>query len=281
MQALVIHNTSAGKQDLSRETLLEAVHRAGADAVSYQEKHQLDLTRADEADLVVIAGGDGTLATVISNLPQGQRLISIVPSGTANNIAMSLGLADRAMALGAIGGTARRQLDIACASWADHSCVFIEGLGFGSLVSMLEAGNGAVGREKIAKGREALGRAVMAAKPLENLIVLDGRALEGEWLFAEFLNVAISGPNLPLAPGSNAGDGAFELVLLSPERREAFCAWLTAPEAEPPPVERMQVVAAEIRGECNFRIDDERCRLGPGETLRIGITGQIEVTCND
>ena len=250
-------------------------------SVSYQEKHQLDLTRAEQADLVVIAGGDGTVAEVICKLPCGHQLISIVPSGTANNIARSLGLGDRAVALAAIAGTARRELDLACAKWAGHSRIFIEGLGFGSLVRMLEAGSGAEGSEKIAQGREALRRAASAAKPIENMIVLDGEALSGEWLIAEFLNVAISGPNLPLAPGSDPGDGTFDLVLLSPERREEFCAWITAPEAEPPPVERMRVATAQVSGECRFRLDDEQCQLGPGEMLRIGFCGQIEVTCND
>ena len=53
----------------------------------------------EPSDLLVLAGGDGTIARILAKLPpssEAQRRIAIVPLGTANNIAQSLGNPDAA-----------------------------------------------------------------------------------------------------------------------------------------------------------------------------------------
>ena len=45
------------------------------------------------ADLIVVAGGDGTVAKIVKNMPDRGVPIAIIPLGSANNIARSFGIA--------------------------------------------------------------------------------------------------------------------------------------------------------------------------------------------
>lgn len=47
---------------------------------------------ADQIDLVIVGGGDGTLNTVVNSLVEHQLPLGILPLGTANDLARTLGL---------------------------------------------------------------------------------------------------------------------------------------------------------------------------------------------
>src|SRR5205823_1524491 len=89
----LIHNPTAGGGEHAAQRLVAAIERAGY-AVRYFSSKEVRIGKVlDRAcDLVAIAGGDGTIRKVaVKARPDGPPL-AILPLGTANNIAKSLGV---------------------------------------------------------------------------------------------------------------------------------------------------------------------------------------------
>src|SRR6185369_915874 len=98
------------------------------------ERDQHDQALAG-SELIVIAGGDGTVQRVATELAWRELPLAILPLGTANNIATSLGIEGPTEALVAGWATARRSpldLGVATGPWGTRR--FIESVG-GGLVS--------------------------------------------------------------------------------------------------------------------------------------------------
>src|SRR5690606_19966284 len=93
MRTLILHNPTAGDRHFRGDTLARIFRDAGH-AVTYRDVKAdgIDRDAAAEADLIVIAGGDGTVGKAVRAIGDLGRQLVIVPLGTANNIARSLGL---------------------------------------------------------------------------------------------------------------------------------------------------------------------------------------------
>src|SRR5687768_2559959 len=92
----LIHNSGAGDEAHSKSTLLSLIAGAGYDC-RYCSTDDGEAWKDinPKADLIVIAGGDGTVKETITELLEnpGKRLpIALLPCGTANNIATSLNI---------------------------------------------------------------------------------------------------------------------------------------------------------------------------------------------
>ena len=87
------HNPSAGHK-ADKDDILAAMKLADFD-VRYVSVKQDDVEKALEkkTDLIVIAGGDGTITEILTKLPDRSTPVAVLPLGTANNIARSLGVA--------------------------------------------------------------------------------------------------------------------------------------------------------------------------------------------
>jgi len=94
MRATVIHNPAAGDGNLPTDELLACVRAAGLVPTCVDSKDP-DLAAAlnRPADLVVVAGGDGTALRAVAQLAHPEVPLLIVPLGTANNIASTFNVA--------------------------------------------------------------------------------------------------------------------------------------------------------------------------------------------
>ena len=105
----------------------------------------LSRLRRDAIDALVVAGGDGTVSQAAGALVGGHVPMAILPLGTANNIAVSLGL-DRPLPELIAGWPAarRRALDVGMArgDWGER--LFLEAVGTG----LIPWGMAAVDAEK-------------------------------------------------------------------------------------------------------------------------------------
>ena len=105
---MLLHNSDAGDEDHSAEAITSLVANAGHE-VAY---HSLDgpgwqQALDESADLVAIAGGDGTVRTVLTAMAEReQALVTVFPLGSANNIARAFGLSGSPAR-----GTRRRLVD--------------------------------------------------------------------------------------------------------------------------------------------------------------------------
>jgi diacylglycerol kinase (ATP) len=233
MCILLVHNPSAGMRQPNARTLVQSLSAQGHQVV-YRSlaEVQVDEALTVPSDLVVVAGGDGTVAKVARRLLGTERLMTILPLGTANNIGSQLGFRrEPARAIEAMGGLVVRALDVGMATGPWGRRAFFEGVGFGLLAHgmpiLTENAHSkafAAPGEKVDALRAALGELLRGFRAERWTLHLDGRVLEGELLMMEALNIAAIGPGLTLASEADPSDGLLDVVCVEAKDR----AWLEA-----------------------------------------------------
>ncbi len=262
MRALLLHNPTSGDGSLTRERLLDALGRGGI-SPRYCSTDDDDYRAAlgEDWDLVVIAGGDGTVGKVARNLADRSIPVAILPAGTANNVALSLGLRGDPEAIAAhLRDAERRTLDIGVATgpWGERN--FVEAVGLGAVALAITSHAPKVSpKERIRLGREVLSATIGDAEPWRQVLRIDRVKIEGDFLFVEILNLRSSGPRLPIAFAAEAGDRMLDIVLLTEDQRERMLDWIGgAPEHSPPPVDAYKGERVSLMWEgVPLRIDDE------------------------
>lgn len=227
MRATLIHNPSAGDAELDESALKEMLSEAGFQVRyrSREEDWKKGLRDQEKSELVIAAGGDGTVTRVALELEGADIPLAILPLGTANNVARALGLVGSAQEIAARWKAAQpRALDIGVvsASWGEYR--FIESVGGGVFARLIaSAGDDSLRLMTGAKGDRALAvleDVLEEAEPSRWEIELDGRDLSGDYVAIEAMNTRFVGPKVPLAPDADPGDGLLDLVLIgSKERR--------------------------------------------------------------
>ena len=261
IRTLLLHNPKAGDGAPAPAELRAALEACGC-AVAYRSKEDDDYkdALAERWDLVAVAGGDGTVAKVARGLRDRSTPIAILPVGTANNIAHSLGLRASAVEIaGQLRGAPLRPLDTGFAEGAWGKRDFLEAVGLGAVAKALKrSGPKPPLEHRIENGRRELCNAIAEAKPRRFSLTVDEETIDGDFLFVEVLNLSFSGPRLPFAHLARPGDQLLDVVILGEEQREAVIEWIREnPEAEPPPLGLRQgrKVSVTWKG-APLRIDD-------------------------
>jgi len=231
LHVLLIHNPGAGDEDHGRDALVHALTLAGHD-VAYRSTEEPDWLDAlgEKPDLFAVAGGDGTAQRVFKELAPGASPVALIPLGTANNIAGTLGLTASAEELiAAWPHFVQRPFDIGegVAPWGRTR--FVETAGGGLIAELFRrAEEGREPDDKVRHGLELLRDALAVVRPAHWELDLDGVYLSDELLGVEALNVREVGPELRLAPAVDPGDGLLDVVLIAEEHRDALRAYVAA-----------------------------------------------------
>ena len=92
MRILLIHNPKAGDRKHSKKQLMAGLTRCGHQTLCHSVKER-DWKKAlkKPVDLVIAAGGDGTVRKTAWEIIGSGVPLAIFPLGTANNLARSLG----------------------------------------------------------------------------------------------------------------------------------------------------------------------------------------------
>ncbi len=167
-------------------------------------------------DLVVAAGGDGTLNEVICGLMQldNPPLLGYLPQGSTNDFAASLHISDDPVkaAEALIQTAAPRTLDIG--RWCDRNFVYVASFGafVHSSYSAPQAAKNALGHfAYILEGMKDLN----SLRPYRIRLTADGEVLDGEYLFGAVCNSTSIGGLMKLDPQRVVlDDGKFELLLI-------------------------------------------------------------------
>lgn len=239
MKATLVHNPTSGEGEISRDGLLRLLRKARIEPL-YQSSDVGELTAilGEPTDIIIVAGGDGTVAKVLAQMPNRAVPVAILPLGTANNIAASFGIGGPldALALG-LRRAERRTLDIGIARGPWGRCHVVEGLGLGALVRTAQRLGDLDGSraEKLKVARKAVRATLKKDEPDRTRIVVDGKPMPREHLMVEILNIAFAGPRLALAPKADMGDGLIDVVLLEPGQRKEMRRWLADERPDGPP----------------------------------------------
>lgn len=245
MRITLLHNATAGSQYHPPAELVELARAAGHE-VSYSSAVDEDLDRKlqDASDVVLVAGGDGTVADVARRLVGRDTALAVLPHGTANNIAAALGVTGTSDAI--INGLAtapRRQLDVVTARGPWGSSRWLESAGNGLFGAMLrqaarERGDGTMDRPRALR---LLQRELALLRPRQCAVAADGVDCSGSFLVLAAMNTPCIGARVCLAPQADPGDGWLDLAMVRAPLRRELDAWLTAmlegTEYPEPPVE--------------------------------------------
>lgn len=245
---VLVHNPSAGKGKYTSQELIDLLAKSGFRArhLDAKNKEHLRSLRKLRGGLVVVAGGDGTVGKVSRRVAGNGVTLAVLPLGTANNIARSLGIEGEVPDLIAgLKRAKRKPIDVGIAKGPWGERVFLEGIGAGLFADVMAAiDSGRRSRRKRPAGDEnhkikfapddkhleaalqALAEALPQAKPKATHVSIDRKAISGTFLLVEVMNMPFFGPNLHLTPDADPGDGKFDVVLLGEGHREEFKGYL-------------------------------------------------------
>jgi diacylglycerol kinase family enzyme len=276
----LIYNPTAGDEDHGESQLLELLEGAGHEVELHQAKRRkLGEALAGAADLIVAAGGDGTVGKVMIGMvdsPSARTPLAILPIGTANNIATSLETGGELADLVAGWPHARRRRVNLGSVWgASGRLPFVEAAGLGVMARVLTAVHkeGAT-VENLEEARNLFRQQLAAAEPVEWRGTFDGEDVSGHYLLLEAMNMGRIGPGLLLAPGADPGDDLLDLVQVTENERDLMLDYLASDGADPPPLPvRRGHRLHGGRGQAALHVDDE-AHGGDGV---LGVAGTVEI----
>ncbi len=246
----LIYNENAGSAGQSRSDIIELISHVGFSVTCFSNrKSDIEAAIDAPADIVVVAGGDGTVAKVAARMRPNGCPIAVLPLGTANNIAKSLGIGRPTVEL--------------VASWHFENlmafypisvvgpwgrCRIVEGVGFGAIEQAIAELPRKTG---FARARSKYAEAALNA-PAEKLkIRIDSEAITGSFSVLEVTKFPHVGPNLCLAPGIDSVHRSFAVCSVGDGVRErrAMAKWLTQPHCGAAPVSMRTASLLEIVGQ--------------------------------
>ncbi len=238
-----------------------------------------------------MAGGDGTVAKVARRLVKSHSKIpmSVLPLGTANNVARALGfdISAEAVIAGLKKGKAG-SFDVGFARGPWGKRYFFEGAGAGLFADYLSAPQKEKAKTTKSKAQELKQHLTELRRLLRNYparewqIELDGQDFSGRYLLWQAMNIASVGPVLELAPDARSDDGKFDFVGVRETDRVALLNYLQARIAgkKPKPpllVRRFKQMRARSK-QARLHFDDEPW---PKNGKRKAKRSEIELTVCD
>ena len=289
VRVALFHNEGAGDGS-SVDEITAVLDRHGHHIVQLVDKEWGAEQILDRhADLVVAAGGDGTVAAAARVLAGSKVPLAILPLGTANNIAKSLlvdGPIDSLVERWAHAAPHSIDLGVARGEWGERA--FFESVGAGLIPSGISAAKAHAEAlqahpetsqegSSTAKPEDAVRtfRDVLAhLEPQRWTIVIDGEPHVDEFLLVEVLNIASIGPNLVLSERADPCDGLFSVAIATAHDRgllDEYLAHRSGGGDRPLSLPLRHARRIEIRGSTEVHVDDQLLRSRSPQTVSIDI----------
>ncbi|HEX2863253.1 MAG TPA: diacylglycerol kinase family protein, partial [Deinococcales bacterium] len=231
MRATLIYNASAGSAATHTPEDLQAALLDAGWTPSYRpttSEEDLDRVLEDPGDLVVVAGGDGSFRAVATRLIGTDVPIAILPMGTANNTALTLGLpSDPLEIIAGLRQPLARRFDVGTieAPWGQD--FFVEAAGFGIFATLLKAYDPDAGKSVLRAATSILGTLPSFAA-IPTRLELDGEVIESPLLLLEVMNTRLLGPKVTLTPDADPSDGLLDVIFAREDARVGFTRYLTS-----------------------------------------------------
>ena len=213
--------------------------------------HGAELSRGFAArgyDVVMAWGGDGTVNEVAGPLIGTRTALGIIPSGSGDGLAGSLGLS-RDPAAAFTAAVTGESIAIDVGYLGDRHFVNAAGVGFDAAIAADFARSRARG---IAGYMTRIMTMIWGYQQQDYEVGLDGARRAGRYLMVAFANGKEYGNHLVLAPEASAHDGWLDAVIVDggPAWRQLLRArrLLFAPAAETQGISRVRVQSASVRG---------------------------------
>ncbi|MDM8271728.1 diacylglycerol/lipid kinase family protein [Thermophilibacter provencensis] len=223
MRTLIIHNPKSGFGSDAVFQFARALVRGGDECVlrilagGFIAREAC--ADAEDFDLVVVSGGDGTVAALLYELRGRDVPACVFPSGTANLLCANIGNAPEPSALARAcrkGRTA--ELDLGEISWTDEGGNHVV-RGFGL---MSGTGFDAQLMQAALPNKAIMGQAAYFAAALANprpevehfSITVDGRTYERDGITCLVANNAMIQGDIQLVPNCRMDDGMLDVIMV-------------------------------------------------------------------
>lgn len=223
MRTLIVHNPRAGfGSDAIFEferALLRPKDECVVRIIDNDSSLSTFLGDAEDFDLVVLSGGDGSVSNMLYELAGRKVMSCVFPSGTANLIFANLGLAQEPAAIArACRIGAHMTMDLGCITWTEHDgtegkrgFALMSGSGFDAQLMQAAIPN-----------KPTLGQAAYFAAVLSNphpevydfVITVDGTSYERRGISCMVANTATIQGDIQIIPDSRMDDGLIDVIVL-------------------------------------------------------------------
>lgn len=233
-QVTLIYNPTAGNEEHSSKKLAALIESAGFACRLYSTKEEGWQQFDNDTDIIAIAGGDGTVRKVIKELLKNKKKIPIglLPLGTANNIAQTLGVNGnikqiiRSWKTGTV-----KKVDIGTLLNFPEASFFLEGFGFGIFPYLVKEIKDRdikfdTPEDELKGALKLLHKILFSYEPQKCHLEIDGTDHSGNFYMVEVMNIRSIGPNLMLAPYADPGDGELDVILIPEAHKEKFADYL-------------------------------------------------------
>jgi diacylglycerol kinase (ATP) len=224
-RATLVYNSQAGStSQIKPEEILDLLKQDGYDPIYTPTASESDLddVLAKAKDLVVVAGGDGSVRAVVTRLLKRNVRVAPLPLGTANNICRTLGLSGKPQEiLSGLADPIERNLDIGCVKTPHGTNYFLEAMGIGVFADILEKYDPNDGKSML-RAIQTLVETLNKYQPKFFHVNVDGQDFSGSYLLFEVMNTPTMGYHYMLAPEAQPDDGLFDLVLIHANQREQY-----------------------------------------------------------
>ncbi|WP_293907629.1 diacylglycerol/lipid kinase family protein [Sphingobacterium sp. UBA5670] len=279
----LVHNPAAGDDtNGDKDELCQLIEDLGHQCTVVAKKDAVKKIHP-QTDIIALAGGDGTVRMTVMALLEKKlrfkRPIAILPQGTANNIAISLGIPlDCEKAIGLWRNCLLKKFDVGMVTGLDRKPLyFIESIGFGVfplLMKKMDKKNTEhlSAEDEIKTALRQL-RKLVATFPAKKLkLTVAGGSFEKECILVEVMNIPSMGPRLVLAADADPGDGQFDIIIVTADQRQELIDYIdgllngTDIEFKIRPI-RASRLTIEWEGK-EIHIDDQRMNY-PGKQLKL------------
>ncbi len=233
----LVHNPTAGDEEHGKEELIKHIKQAGFECRYSSTKKDDWKEIEDDIELVVVAGGDGTVRKVVKTIlkqkTENKTLpITLLALGTANNIAKTFEVdADTKKTINSWKQSTLKKVDVGKVKNVPGVDFFLEGFGFGIFPYLMkemkaEEKEYASPQEELKAALKKLHSILLNYEPRQCRLEVDGTDHSGKFFMVEVMNIKSIGPNMVLAPLADPGDGEFEVVLVPEAHKEKFSEFL-------------------------------------------------------
>lgn len=168
--------------------------------------------KKDKPEYVYVAGGDGTISTIIKGLLDEDITFGLIPTGSMNNIGQSLGLGDEIEdAVNAINDGKIKKMDLG----KINGDVFIESIGIGLVAEIMDRVGEQDSKKEVLKVAQHTIAEMVTTDTIEVKMKADGEEKEFETVWLTITNTGRAAAAL-VSPNSDVHDKQLDIVYCEP-----------------------------------------------------------------
>ena len=224
LRAKLIFNAGSGKPEESPQQLATILsemqnHQILAEVYSVRPDSQLETVVRNAIKtgikLIVVAGGDGTIDSVVGAMVGSDAILGIVPTGTRNNVAFNLGISeDIAESVALLRRGQPLKIDVGKVHYGHSRRWFLEAAALGLLSDLYPLADD-IQHGKLTLIGELLSTLVSATPAQLHITLEEHKHLDSTEHMLLISNMSFLGPHFQISPKVSFKDGYLDLFTFS------------------------------------------------------------------